>query len=24
MMNRDVQMMGGQIYKTYRLYQKPL
>jgi hypothetical protein len=24
MMNRDIQLMGGEIYKTYRIYQKPL
>jgi len=24
MMNRDIQALGGQVYKTYRVYQKPL
>jgi GNAT superfamily N-acetyltransferase len=24
MMNRDIKMMGGEVYKTYRIYQKPL
>ncbi len=24
MMNRDIQFMGGKVYKTYRVYEKPL
>jgi GNAT superfamily N-acetyltransferase len=24
MMNRDIQTLGGRVYKTYRIYQKPL
>ncbi|UCC62952.1 MAG: N-acetyltransferase [Anaerolineae bacterium] len=24
MMNRDIELMGGRVYKTYRVYQKPL
>jgi len=24
MMNRIIERLGGQIYKTYRLYQKPV
>jgi GNAT superfamily N-acetyltransferase len=24
MMNRDIEMMGGEVYKIYRIYQKPL
>ena len=24
MMNRDIQTMGGQVYKTYRIVEKPL
>jgi GNAT superfamily N-acetyltransferase len=24
MMNRDIELMGGEVYKTYRIYQKPL